>query len=217
MSYRRIPALISSGLMAEDEKINSLMHSPYGTQLMLAFAALKTDELYDSHLHGQGHIERVLLLGALIAKGENFSEEDTRLALFACSYHDIGRENDRRDDYHGGRSAGLIVKNHLTALLPGATKSDVAILQAAIATHSMHDSDLGKNMALYGVPEEEQERCRRICWCLKDADNMDRIRLNDLDESYLRLNTSKKLVDTNWYILNSYIAGRRKMKKAGLV
>ena len=204
-----IPAMLYRKLLSEDDKINALMESPYATELLLAFSALKKDELYSSWLHGQGHIERVIMLGALIAMGEGFSMADTRLALFACSYHDIGRSNDRRDDFHGTVSAERIVSRGLVNIIPGVTDAQIALLQAAIATHSMHDSSLEENMDKYGVPEQERERCRRICWCLKDADNMDRIRLDDLDPKYLRLESSKNMVDTDWYLLNNYIAARR--------
>ena len=204
-----IPAMLYRKLLAENEKINALMESPYATELLLAFSTLKRDELYKSWLHGQGHIERVIMLGALIAMGEGFSREDTRLALFACSYHDIGRSNDRRDDFHGTVSADGIVSRGLVDIIPGITKDEISILQAAIATHSMHDSSLEDNQRKYGVREEDYERCRRICWCLKDADNMDRVRLDDLDPKYLRLESSKGMVDTCWYLLNNYIAARR--------
>lgn len=204
-----IPAMLYRGLLAENEKINALMNSPYGSEMLLAFSTLKRSELYKSWLHGQGHIERVIMLGALVAMGEGFSHEDTRLALFACSYHDIGRSNDRRDDYHGTVSADMIVSRGLVDIIPGIGRREIAILQAAIATHSMHDSDLGMNMRKYGVAQEDVERCTRICWCLKDADNMDRVRLDDLDPSYLRHESSKGMVDTCWYLLNNYIAARR--------
>ena len=204
-----IPAMLYRGLLAENEKINALMKSKYATEMLLAYSTLKREELYKSWIHGQGHIERVIMLGALIAMGEGFSWEDTRLALFACCYHDIGRSNDRRDDDHGTVSAEKIVSRGLVDIINDASKADIAILQAAIATHSMHDSALEANMEKYGVPEHEQERCRRICWCLKDADNMDRVRLNDLDPKYLRHETGKGLVDTCWYLLNNYIAARR--------
>ena len=204
-----IPAMLYRNLLAENDKINALMESPYATELLMAFSALKKDELYSSWLHGQGHIERVIMLGALIAMGEGFNREDTRLALFACSYHDIGRSNDRRDDDHGTVSAGKIVSRGLVNIIPDVTQAQIALLQAAIATHSMHDSSLEDNMNKFGVPEYERERCRRICWCLKDADNMDRVRLDDLDPKYLRLDSSKNMVDTCWYLLNNYIAARR--------
>ena len=204
-----IPAMLYRGLLAENERINTLMDSRYATQMLLAYSTLKREELYESWIHGQGHIERVIMLGALIAMGEKFSYEDTRLALFACSYHDIGRSNDRRDDDHGTVSAGLIVSRNLVEIIPGITKDEIAILQAAIATHSMHDSSLEANQRKFGVKPGDYERCRRICWCLKDADNMDRVRLNDLDPKYLRLESSKDMVDTCWYLLNNYIAARR--------
>ncbi len=204
-----IPAMLHRGLLKGDDKIKKLMRSHYGTQLLLAYATLDRAELYDSRWHGQGHIERVMMLGALIAMGEGFSEEDTKLALFACSYHDIGRWDDSKDDFHGLRSAEGIVERGLVKLLGRVDESRVAILQAAIATHSMHDSALEENQKRFNVPKEEYERCRRICWCLKDADNMDRVRLNDLDPKYLRHESSKKMVDTCWYLLNEYIAARR--------
>ena len=204
-----IPAMLYRGLLAENEKINALMKSPYGTEMLLAFSTLKRNELYKSWLHGQGHIERVIMLGALIAMGEGFSMDDTRLALFCCSYHDIGRSNDRRDDDHGTVSAGMIISRDLVSIIPGITQDEIAIIQAAIATHSMHDSCLEDNRRKYGVKPEDYERCRRICWCLKDADNMDRVRLDDLDPKYLRHESSKNMVDTCWYLLNNYIAARR--------
>ena len=67
--------------------------------------ALKKESLYQSHIHGIGHIERVLLFGGLIAMQNHCSEEDTRLLLLACSYHDIGRIDDSLDDDHGRRSS----------------------------------------------------------------------------------------------------------------
>lgn len=204
-----IPAMLYRGLLAENEKINALMESPYAVELLLAFSTLKREELYKSFLHGQGHIERVIMLGALIAMGEKFSLRDTRLTLFACSYHDIGRINDRRDDDHGTVSAEGIVSRDLVSIIPDVSEDEIAILQAAISTHSMHDSSLEANERKFGVKPEEHERCRRICWCLKDADNMDRVRLNDLDPKYLRHETSKGMVDTCWYLLNNYIAARR--------
>lgn len=204
-----IPVMLYRGLLAENEKINALMKSKYATDMLLAYSTLKRGELYESWIHGQGHIERVIMLGAIIAMGEKFSEEDTRMALFCCSYHDIGRSNDRRDDDHGTVSAGMIVSRDLVSIIPGITEREISILQAAIATHSMHDSALEDNQRKYGVKPEDYERCRRICWCLKDADNMDRVRLNDLDPKYLRLETSKGMMDTCWYLLNNYIAARR--------
>lgn len=204
-----IPVMLYRGLLAENEKINALMKSKYATDMLLAYSTLKRGELYESWIHGQGHIERVIMLGAIIAMGEKFSEEDTRLALFCCSYHDIGRSNDRRDDDHGTVSAGMIVSRDLVSIIPGITEREISILQAAIATHSMHDSALEDNQRKYGVKPEDYERCRRICWCLKDADNMDRVRLNDLDPKYLRLETSKGMMETCWYLLNNYIAARR--------
>ncbi len=204
-----IPAMLYRGLLDGDEKIKAMMKTRFGTQLLLAYATLQRSELYDSRWHGQGHIERVILLGGLIAMGEQFPERDTKLTLFACSYHDIGRIDDSKDDDHGTRSAERLISRGIIDMLSPVSDAETAIVRAAIATHSMHDSSLEANMKKYGVPAEEEARCRRICWCLKDADNMDRVRLNDLDPRFLRLESSKNMVGTAWYILNEYIAARR--------
>ena len=65
-----IPAMLYRGLLAENEKINALMKSKYATEMLLAYSTLKRGELYESWIHGQGHIERVIMLGAIIAMGE---------------------------------------------------------------------------------------------------------------------------------------------------
>ena len=52
---------------------------------------LNLDVLYESKIHGLGHIERTLCHGGMSAMDEHLSEADTSLLLDACAYHDIGR------------------------------------------------------------------------------------------------------------------------------
>ena len=86
-----VPALLESGWDTEPPVLAAFRGTAYETALREAFDSLRRDLLFKSALHGQGHIERVLLLGALIAQREALSPADTRILLLACSYHDVGR------------------------------------------------------------------------------------------------------------------------------
>lgn len=209
MSSTHIPTMLYKGLLSEDRRIAQLFTTEYGAELLLAFHALNTKVLHRSLIHGQGHIERVMLLGALIAEAEKLSPRDTRLLLFACSYHDIGRVNDHRDDLHGRRSAEMIVGRKLVDILPGVSDGEISALQAAITTHSINDSMLDEIMDEFGVSEEYKVLCRTLCYCLKDADNLDRVRLHDLDTSHLRHTSTRNMVDSAEYLLNQYIKARK--------
>ena len=48
----------------------------------------------------------------------------------------------------------------------------------------------------YGVADEQMDLCRRVCRALKDADNLDRVRIHDLDTNYRRFPKSKSLEKT---------------------
>lgn len=204
MHFKSVPLMLHRGLLQDDEKISALMSSPYAVPYLLSSEMLNTDVLYRSHIHGQGHIERVMLLGAMIAMNEKLNIKDTRLLLFACSYHDIGRRDDTKDDYHGLRSAELITKYNLTDIPGDLGRDETAMLKAAIATHSMHDDTLDRNAERFRVPPCELEHCRQLCFCLKDADNLDRVRLHDLDTKHLRHTESIKMADTAEYIFRRY-------------
>lgn len=212
MASAHIPTMLYKGLLSDDGRISRLFSTRYGSQLLLAYHMLDTEVLYKSKIHGQGHIERVMLLGALIAEAEGLSERETRLLLFACSYHDTGRVNDSRDDLHGRRSADLIVSAGLTDLLPGVSGGELAALRAAIATHSVNDGRLWDIADEFGVLPEHRPLCKALCFCLKDADNLDRVRLGDLDVSHLRHAASLEMTGTAEYLLKEYIKYRKSTK-----
>ena len=60
--------------------------------------------LFESRVHGVGHIERTLLLGALIAAGEKLNAADTELLMEACAYHDTRSESTRLNSSHMPKS-----------------------------------------------------------------------------------------------------------------
>ena len=161
---------------------------------------LQTDRLYVSDYHGTDHIERVMLLGAIIAFQQRFSTRETELLLIACSYHDIGRIDDHWDDHHGKRSADELPQ------IPnlGISSEEMCCIQAAIATHSTIDEMIDSFAQEYGVSEDLMELCRLLCKGLKDADNLDRVRIHDLDIKHLRFDESKGLKPTAEEIFRVY-------------
>ena len=161
------------------------MRTPYYSHLLQAYENLDTSVLYESGLHGPDHIERVMLLAAVIAWKVSLSDHDTQLLLTACSYHDIGRIHDGVDSDHGRRSAKKL--RELSHLIPTAlTGYDLRILFAAITLHSLND-ELKHDIAVrYRIPAEQKARYLELSACLKDADNLDRVRQDDLDVSHLR-------------------------------
>lgn len=157
---------------------------------------LKKDALYQSHIHGVNHIERVLLFGGLIAMQNNCTEADTKLLLTACSYHDIGRIDDSLDDDHGRRSCEKLPS---VVTLPA---EELAIVQAAIHAHSIDDSHMEDVISSFHITDKN--RALAIAKMLKDADALDRVRVNDLDPNYLRFSCSKQYVDFAYELYKCY-------------
>lgn len=147
-------------------------------------AALDYSALFDSRIHGPGHIERTLLHGAFGAMEEPLSPADTRLLLLACCYHDVGRVDDSLDDLHGHRSAQRIGE------LTGLTGEDCKLVQAAVDAHSRSDHAL--KTTVMGYHPADPSRALTIAELLKDADGLDRVRIWDLDPRYLRRQGSKR-------------------------
>ena len=185
MSKPILPGLLNSAWAASFDMLARFNKTTYYSQLMDAYENLDRTVLYESSLHGPGHIERVMLLGALIAWRVSLNEVDTQLLLTACSYHDIGRIHDGIDDDHGRRSAKIL--RELSHLIPPAlTGYDLRLLFAIITAHSLPGADKHDIGMRYHIPAEQKDRYLELAACLKDADNLDRVRLGDLEMSHLR-------------------------------
>ena len=70
--------------------IGKFRTTPYCEKVLELYEKLRTEELYQSSLHGQGHVERVTLLGAILAWMESLQDLETAMLIAACAYHDIG-------------------------------------------------------------------------------------------------------------------------------
>ena len=136
---------------------------------------LNLSVLYESDIHGIGHVERTTCHGAM---DEALSEADTRLLLDACSYHDIGRTRDGLDFVHGSTAARFI------GLVTGRTGEDLLILQAAVEAHSRKERELPDILNKYHP--KDMSRGLTIAQLLKDSDGLDRVRICDLTTEFLR-------------------------------
>ena len=168
----------------------------YWPDFEYALAHLKRDALYTSAVHGEGHIERVLLHGAFCAMEDRLDRRDTLLLLNACSYHDVGRINDWLDAEHGHRSAEKL------ADLTGYSGQDLIIMQAIVDAHSRPDEELEKTLRSY--QPEDYARTLRLAELLKDADGLDRVRIHNLSTRYLRRPASVERADFAMYLFSRY-------------
>ena len=164
-------------MTSENHKIRSMKISE---QLLSEFEPQSTWLAHDSYYHGIGHMSRVLILQELIS---NLLEQNgamvNRTALrWAAAAHDVGRVDDGLDLEHGTRSAEWIKRNLADRMTPE---------ELDIATYIVHWHTPSDHLA----PDMTIE-----LQILKDADALDRVRLGDLDPTYLRTDVAKNLVDT---------------------
>ena len=82
-------------------EIERLKGWKYYDDFIDAVRNLNREVLFKSPVHGEGHMERVMLHGAFEAMDNGLDREDTGLLLTMCAYHDTGRLSDWMDDAHG--------------------------------------------------------------------------------------------------------------------
>lgn len=164
---------------------------------MTALQRLDRSALYQSPIHGEGHIERTMLFGALTARDERLEEPDVALLLDACAYHDVGRVNDSLDDDHGLRSARRLSQ------LTQRRGDELSMLMAAVEAHSRDDRDMQEIILNYRPVDAA--RARRLAEMLKDSDGLDRVRIHRaLDPAYLRRPGSRRYIPFSEYLFSLY-------------
>ena len=178
-------ALLARRDWGEDQaKLDALLASPYGEALLAALRSLNREVLYQSHVHGLGHIERTMVHGAMCAMAEGLDEADTALIMDMCSYHDTGRESDWLDGAHGLRSSLKLEK------LTGRNGEDLKLMMAGVEAHSIGDKFMEDVIRKHRP--RDPDRARLLAQILKDADGLDRVRIKDLNPKYLRREDSRK-------------------------
>ena len=153
-----------------------------------------------AEIHGQKHINNVILFSYLIAKGENtLDSRSIDLLIQAAKFHDVGRDGNwngmgpgKRHDYdaipHANPSAlgaeYYMSKEKNPDDTKKYTKEEIAIVKTAISYHEVsehrhnvfNESRFNELCRKYGVAESDKERAKNICIYLKDADAVDRTR-----------------------------------------
>lgn len=157
--------------------------------------------LYKWDLHGCDHSDKVSLFVYLIANKYGVSETELQILLDAAAYHDIGRTSDMEDEIHGFTSSlkvEKVVDNEIYS-----DKKNLCYLKALCDAHSVSESRIESiyNNYCNDYPEIDfdYEQFIKLVQILRDADALDKTRLdNNFEESlqinYLKLNYSKALI-----------------------
>ena len=153
-------------------------------------------------IHGLGHTRRVMIHARAIAQAEGFLAWEQEALFRAALWHDIGRTDDSADYYHGAKSAGKVLA---LGLHQGLEPLVYETALFAVTHHSgseAHGERAARRLEFFQPQGESFRRvlipgdsALRVFQALKDADALDRVRLGDLDKSYLRFPSSRKRVD----------------------
>jgi hypothetical protein len=141
-------------------------------------------------IHGIGHAARVLVWADLIARRLQACDIslDLEAVRWAAVLHDVGRLSDGIDRGHGSRSATWVKNNRgsLPIVPPGdcVSLSGDDTIERVLTCCQWHEIGDGEIPAM--TPE---------LMCIKDADGLDRVRINDLNPAYLRSGPARLLVE----------------------
>ena len=185
--------------------LSDFRRTQYCEKVLDVFAMLRTEELYQSCLHGQGHIERVILLGAILAWKESLQDLETATLIAACAYHDIGRIDDGVDREHGLRSAQKMLSLGLLDDFTEIPTKYRPIIYAAVASHCIKAMEQPKMLQMFGVEDIQIARFLTVSNLLNSADRLDRVRLGDLDPEYLGSSAARGLVDFAEELYSEYL------------
>lgn len=156
------------------------------------YKALKEEWFYNPHgVHGILHVKRVLFLSLLMSHIDKLDAKDELILIYASLYHDIGRVDDGVDKNHGVRSAEK--RKTLNLPITGLDVNDIRIMDFIIKYHNEKDVKALKALSKMKAIQNK-ERAEDLYKRFKDCDNLDRVRLGDLDSSYLRTETGKSLL-----------------------
>ena len=195
MSRIIMPYLLESTWEDSAGNMSEFRKTSYCQKVINLYGELRTEELYQSFLHGQGHIERVILLGGILAWKESLSDPETSMLLAACAYHDIGRIDDGVDREHGLRSAQRMEAIGLLEDFLNIPAKYRPAVYAAVASHCIYTTEQPKMLKMFGVRERQIPCFLTISTLLNSADRLDRVRLGDLDPAHLGSSSARDLVD----------------------
>lgn len=147
-------------------------------------------------IHGVAHARRVLFHCMAMAHLRKMSPRDMTILAYGAIYHDIGRDSDDRDDWHGRKSLDKIKKNNLfknTKSIVELDKEAYEIIKIIIEYHSKRDEEglvkINETKAIL-----DKKHAKELFMIFKDCDGLERCRIRDLDTRYLRTETARQLV-----------------------
>ncbi len=150
--------------------------------------SINTETLYLKGIHGITHSYRVLLIARKLADLEQLTASKKELLEFCAIFHDIGRECDGEDNFHGQESISKLNKNNFF----GFKKFNNALTYYIIENHCIIDNKAFDIADKYEI--KDLKEAIYLLKLFKDADNLDRFRLNDFDSNYLRTENSFTLI-----------------------
>lgn len=206
---------IMQQILRENPLVKFYINEEDVEEFLYFLRGLNENRLYPSKVHGEYHSEKVGLFAFILAKKENLSQTDTQIIMDAAFYHDMGRENDCEDSFHGLASARIISEVITSDIYKD--PDNLNLLIAICENHSRHDKYSDDSFNYYVNYEDEQsehidklyERFTILNKILKDADALDRNRFAAgydfcLNEKFLRLEHSKNLIALSREINETY-------------
>ncbi len=207
--------LIHNIIKEENSIVDSYLSKEEKEEYLKIIDGIKQEHLYKSKIHGLFHSEKVCLFAFIIAKRLKLNAVDMQIIIDAAMYHDIGRQCDTNDTIHGYASAyriDRVLNNEIYK-----DEENLNMIKAIVDSHSVNDENSYNSFGFYfdydgdkGLAEGPvYERFIRLNNILKDADGLDRNRFVDgycfgLDERFLRLAESKKLIELSREINDLY-------------
>lgn len=193
---RIVEIITKEDWIKEYQFFNEFKDSKYFDILLDTYKNLNTEILFKSDIHGQEHIERVILYALILSWKYELDNRDTDIMRYAASLHDTKRVNDGWDVDHGRRAANESIA------YANINPADIKILQAIMTAHSSNDDDMEDILREYEV--DDFERALFLAKLFKDSDGLDRVRINRLDPAYLRNDFSIELVDFAYVMYHKY-------------
>lgn len=152
---------------------------------------------HPSRIHGQSHAARVVVYTFLLTDTLRLADRSSK-AWAAAYIHDIGRKHDdacRKHGQYAMQRLALLPEVKVLLEKGGVTDEDWESISAAVEYHCVDD-----------IPRTHPHW--EMTAILKDADNLDRVRLGDLDPRFLRFKQSHGLIpfaealyeETQWSI-----------------
>ena len=155
-------------------------------------------ELFNcSDIHGRSHTGRVIFhaINLYLEYREEYKLTNKELGVLIVTglLHDIGRVNDEEDYLHGKQSIEKIekYKDAVDFNWYNLSKEDIEVVKFLVSYHNIPDDLSREALSKTTFPNKERVWLLYTLFC--DADGLDRVRIYDLDISYLRNDKAKLL------------------------